>query len=74
MRKSTTKILSLALLLLLGLSKADHDVSRLGKTYKLVLDLSGPGATTPMVLYNKTKDPSDEPKYTNFLTPLGQRQ
>lgn len=75
MKKTVTSILSVATLLALGLAQVvDYDVSRLGKNYKLVLDLSVPGATTPKVLYGKTKDPADEPRFTNILTPLGQRQ
>jgi hypothetical protein len=67
-------ILATTALIALGLVHASHDVSRLGKNLKLVLDLTGTGATTPKTLYGKTKNAGDEPKYTNYLTPLGQRQ
>lgn len=74
MKKTVTYVISLATLLALGLTQANYEVSRLGKNLKLVLDLTAPGATTPKVLYGLTKDAADEPKHTNILTPLGQRQ
>ena len=73
MRRSAVTALSFASLLVFGYAITEEDVSRAGMTYKMILDITGPGAKTPANLFNKTKNPSDEPKYTNFLTPLGQR-
>jgi hypothetical protein len=36
-------------------------------------EVSAPGFTTPKVLYNKTKNATEEPRYKENLTPLGQR-
>lgn len=70
-----SRLLTLATFVALGLVQASsNDVSRLGKDIKMVLDLTGPGATTPKTLYGKTKNAADEAKYTNYVTPLGQRQ
>ena len=49
-------------------------VSRAGKNVKFLLQVSGAGASTPQVLFNKAKNPAEEPTLNNFLTPLGQRQ
>jgi len=49
-------------------------VSRLGRKILLLQEVSTPGFTTPKVFYGKTLNSSDEPKYKEQLTPLGQRQ
>lgn len=50
------------------------DVSRSGKNILLASEISAPGASTPNVLFGKTKNPADEPKFKDYLTTLGQRQ
>ena len=40
---------------------------------KLLIQVSTAGASTPSTLFNKTAVASDEPKLTDYLTPLGQR-
>lgn len=53
----------------------DHpEVSRLGRTLLLLHEVSTPGFATPAVLFGKTKNATDEPKFKDNLTPLGQRQ
>ena len=61
---SAKQIILATTLLALGVIQA-KEPSRVGQNLKLVLDLSGPGATTPKTLFGKTKDPKDEPKFTN---------
>ena len=67
---------SLSLLLIASLSActlADFypEVSRAGKNIKFLVQVSTAGASTPSTNFNKTKDPSDDLKITDFLTPLG---
>ncbi len=50
------------------------EVSRLGKNILYLTEVSTPGFATPKVLYGKTKNVTDEPKYKDNMTPLGQRQ
>jgi len=50
------------------------EVSRVGRNVLLLQEVSTPGLSTPKVLYGKTKNATDEPKYKENLTPLGQRQ
>ena len=68
---------SLAVLALVAtVSAQDYDypeVSRLGKNILMLQEVSTPGFTTPKVLYNKVVNASDEPRYKEYLTPLGQR-
>ena len=47
------------------------EVSREGKEVVFVLEVSASGAHTPHKLFNLTKNPSDEPKVPNYITPLG---
>lgn len=67
-------IVSLSLFLLLSRAQDYPEVSRVGKDIKLLIQVTAPGASTPETLFNKTKDPKDEPKLANYLSPLGQRQ
>jgi len=64
MSKSTKSLVIAATLAVCGLVSA-KEPSRVGQNTRLILDLSGPGATTPKTLYGKTKDPKDEPRFTN---------
>jgi hypothetical protein len=50
------------------------EVSRLGKNIKYLTEVSTPGAATPKVLFGKTKNATEEPRYKDYMTPLGQRQ
>lgn len=50
------------------------DVARNGKDVNLLIEIMANGASTPAVLYGKTMDPYEEPKQTDYLTPLGIRQ
>lgn len=49
------------------------EVSRLGKNLAYLTEVSTPGFATPKVLYGKTKNATEEPKYKDYMTPLGQR-
>jgi len=74
MKKAIGSIVALSLVSLGFASVHDYDVSKLGKDIRLVFEVSLAGASTPSVLYNKTQNPQDEPRFKDFLTPLGQRQ
>ena len=50
------------------------EVSRLGKNILYLTEVSTPGFATPKVLFGKTKNATEEPKYKDYMTPLGQRQ
>jgi predicted amidohydrolase len=65
-----------AVLTLVGLATCQDypEVSRLGKNILMLQEVSTPGFTTPKVLYNKVANSSDEPRFTEQLTALGQRQ
>ena len=66
-----TAAVALSLVILGFASAYEYDVSKLGKDVRLVFEVSLPGASTPSVLYNKVKDPVDEPRFKDYLTPLG---
>jgi hypothetical protein len=40
----------------------------------LVFEVSLPGASTPSVLYGKTQNAQEEPRFKDYLTAIGQRQ
>jgi hypothetical protein len=73
-----TKIATAVLALVATISVAQEndypEVSRLGRNILMLHEVSAPGFTTPKVLYNKTKNATEEPRYKENLTPLGQRQ
>lgn len=59
----------------LSLAQDDFpEVSRLGKNILYLTEVSTPGFSTPKVLFGKTKNATEEPKYKDNMTPLGQRQ
>jgi hypothetical protein len=62
-------------LVILGFAN-DHylEVSRAGKNILKAVEISTAGASTPKVLFGKTTNPADEPKYKDHLTPTGSRQ
>jgi hypothetical protein len=49
------------------------EVLRANKNVKFLVQVSTAGASTPSTIFNKAKNPAEEPKMNNFLTPLGQR-
>lgn len=50
------------------------DVSREGRDIAFVIALNSPALSTPQTSLNLAVDPSQEPKYANRITTLGQRQ
>jgi len=68
------KFIVLATISVLGLASNHEEVSRANKDISFVMQVSASGASTPRHSYNLTKNPDDEPKILNHLTPLGQRQ
>lgn len=70
-----TKVALAVLALVATVSGQDYpEVSRAGKNLLLLTEVTSPGLSTPAVLYNKVKNATDEPKYREYLTPLGKRQ
>lgn len=47
------------------------EVSRLGKNILLLEEVQTSGFTTPRMLYNKTLNATEEPRFREQLTPLG---
>ncbi len=63
-----------ALVATVSLAQQEDDypeVSRLGKNILYLTEVSTPGFSTPKVLFGKTKNATDEPKYKDHMTPLG---
>ena len=52
----------------------NYDVSRSSKKVKYVYQISAQGSHTPKKLLNLVEKPEDEPKYPDYVTPLGIRQ
>lgn len=52
---------------------SEDSVSRVNKNIVKSVEVTSPGAATPKVLFNKVKNSTDEPKYTDYLTALGAR-
>jgi len=74
-----TKVVAMALLALAPSVSAEgaeaaSDPSRAGKNVKYVYQISAQGSHTPAKLLNLTKAKEDEPKFTDYVTPLGIRQ
>lgn len=75
MKQTLTNILALSLATVGFAHIVEQDpVSKLGKDVRLVFEVSLEGASTPSVLYGKTQNSQDEPRFKDYLTPLGQRQ
>ena len=77
--KTLTKLLATALLALGPSARAEGvdasaDVSRAGKNVKYVYQISAQGSHTPSKLLNLTATKDDEPKFADYVTPLGIRQ
>lgn len=77
--KTLTKVLATTLLALLPAAKAEAvdasaEVSRAGKNVKYVYQISAQGSHTPSKLLNLTATKDEEPKYADYVTPLGIRQ
>jgi hypothetical protein len=63
----------LALLASSIVAQDNTTVSREGKDIKFLVQVTAAGASTPQKLFNLAKNPEEEPKLTDYLTPLGQR-
>ena len=50
------------------------DVSREGRDLSFVIALNAPALSSPQTSLNLAVDPTQEPKYANRITPVGQRQ
>ena len=77
--KTLTKLLATALLALSPSARAEGvdasaDVSRTGKNVKYVYQISAQGSHTPAKLLNLAATKDDEPKFADYVTPLGIRQ
>lgn len=71
MKKTITSLLATTLMAV-GFAHSNlEDVSRLNKDIRLVFEVSMAGASSPSVLYNKAKDPAEEPRFKDHLSPLG---
>ena len=72
--KLAPAVLSIFATLSLAEELFDHDypeVSRIGKEVIYLTEVSTPGYSTPKVLFGKAKNASEEPKYIDYMTPLG---
>lgn len=71
---------SVLLLLATSFANADesystnYDVSRASSKVKYVYQISAQGSHSPKKLLGLAKNPDEEPKYANYVTPLGIRQ
>jgi hypothetical protein len=67
------KLITAVLTLVATVSCQDDfpEVSRLGRNLLLLTEVSTPGFATPKVLFGKTKNATEEPKFKDNLTPLG---
>ena len=71
--KFTTVIAALATASATESYQTNYDVSRNGKNVKFVYQISAQGSHTPKESLNLAKNPSDEPKYLDYVTALGIR-
>ncbi len=69
--KNTLKLLLFTSLSAFTLAQSYPEVSRAGKNIKFLVQVSTSGASTPSTSFNKAKDPANEPKINDYLTPLG---
>jgi len=53
---------------------AADDVSRAGRELSFLIALNAPALSSPETDLHLAKDPSQDPKYANRITPVGQRQ
>lgn len=77
--KTLSKVVASTVLALASSAKADgyqanYEVSRSSKDVKYVYQISAQGSHTPSKLLNLAKNKEDEPKFTDYVTPLGIRQ
>jgi len=77
--KTLSKVVASTVLALASSAKADgyqanYDVSRSSKDVKYVYQISAQGSHTPSKLLNLAKNKEDEPKFADYVTPLGIRQ
>lgn len=72
MKRNLTNLVALSLATIGFAHIVEQDpVSRLGKDVRLVFEVSMAGASTPSVFYGKTQNTQDEPRFKDYLTPLG---
>lgn len=64
---------SFASAMLMAMAVAD-DVSREGRQLSFLVGLNAPALSSPSTSLNLAADPTQEPKYGNRITPVGQRQ
>ena len=74
MKKAIASVLATTLVAVGLANESLEDVSRLNKDVRLVFEVSLSGASSPSVLFNKTLNSTDEPRFKDHLSPLGQRQ
>ena len=53
--------------------KTNYDVSRSSSNVKFVYQISAQGSHTPQKILGLAKNPEEEAKYENYVTPLGIR-
>lgn len=64
-----------ALALFAAVSAQSEDIySRAGRNVAFVVALNAPALASPQSSLNLAVDPTQEPKYANRITPVGQRQ
>ena len=76
--KNLTKFVGMALLAISPSVSAEStdayaDATRAGKNIKYVYQISAQGSHTPRKLLNLTATKDDEPKFADYVTPLGIR-
>ena len=59
---------------LAAIACASDDVSREGRDLSFVIMLNAPALSSPKTSLNLAVDPTQESKYANRITPVGQRQ
>lgn len=74
MRKISTLALALNSIKADADYQTNYNVSRNGSNVKFVYQISAQGSHTPEEILNLAKNPEDEAKYANYVTPLGIRQ
>ena len=76
--KTLTKVLASTFLALTSSARAEADAmsdpSRAGRNVKYVYQISAQGSHTPAKLLNLTAAKDEEPKFADYVTPLGIRQ
>ena len=76
--KTLRKFVGVALLAMSAAVSAEStdayaDATRAGKNVRYVYQISAQGSHTPKTLMNLTASKEDEPKFADYVTPLGIR-